>query len=175
VIVNNTTTSFNGEGGVKAEPTPQEQAAEHEQHTPALAEQTQHETLAAQNKQNFASENHGRPAIAATSKPGDFSSKSAVPARAAGAEYHAPAMSPKEARGPATPAQEKGAANGGNRPFTPPNSGNKTANSMNEPRNEAKAPANPAKNNASKPAPHKASPPPKKSNPPKEERKEKGR
>src|SRR5450631_2367477 len=148
VIVNNTTTnSFNGEGGVRAQPTAQEQAAEHEQHTAPLAAQTQHETLAAQNKQNFASENHGRPAIAATAKPGDFSSRSAVPARAAGGEYHAPAMSPKEARGPATPGnrpftpanannanrpvgnpavspQEKGNANGGFRPFTPPSSTN---------------------------------------------------
>jgi hypothetical protein len=148
IVNNNTTTSFNGgEGGVRAEPTAQERAAEHEQHVAPLAAQTQHETLAAQNKQNFASENHGRPAIAATAKAGDFSNRSAIPARAAGGEYHAPAMSPKEARGPAAPGnrpftpastnngnrptgnpavtpQEKGSANGGFRPFTPPNSTN---------------------------------------------------
>jgi hypothetical protein len=119
VIVNNTTVnnvSYNGgTGGLKAEPTPQEQAAEHEQHTAPLAAQTQHETLAAQNRQNFATENHGRPAIAATAKAGDFSSHSVVPARAAGGEYHPPAMSPKLARGPSVP---------GNRPFTPANSNN---------------------------------------------------
>ncbi len=148
VIVNNTTTtSFNGEGGVRAQPTPQEQAAEHEHHVEPVAMQQQHEQLAARNRENFASENHGRPAIAATAKPGDFSARSAVPARAAGGEYHAPTMSPKEARGPAvtgnrpfTPAnsnnanhptgnpgvtpQEKGNTNGGFRPFTPPNSTN---------------------------------------------------
>src|SRR5580704_9947275 len=119
VIVNNTTVnnvSYNGgTGGLKAEPTPQEQAAEHEQHTAPLAAQTQHETLAAQNRQNFATENHGRPAIAATAKAGDFSSHSVVPARAAGGEYHPPAMSPKLARGPSVP---------GNRPFTPANTNN---------------------------------------------------
>src|SRR5208337_3640254 len=102
VVVNNTTVnnvSYNGgEGGVKAAPTPAEEAAAHEQHTAPLTTQTQHETMAAQNKQNFASENHGRPAIAATAKAGDFSSHSVVAARAAGGEYHAPAMSPKEAR-----------------------------------------------------------------------------
>jgi hypothetical protein len=199
VIVNNTTTtSFNGEGGVKAEPTPQEQAAANEPHTPPLAAQTQHETLAAQNKQNFASENHGRPAIAATSKPGDFSAKSAVPARAAGGEYHAPAISPKEAR-VATPASANGSktagggstpAKTGNRPFTPPNntgSQNKTAttpsngnkastgnNSMGKPANSMSAP--PKNNNPPKPQSKKPAPPPKKSSPPpKEERKGKGR
>jgi len=128
-VVENTTvtrTSFNGgEGGVKAAPTPQEQVAEHETHTAPLAAQAQHETAASQNKANFASENHGRPAIAATAKPGDFSSRSAVSAKAAGGEYHAPAMSPKEARGPSTPPASSAAAksansNNGFRSFTPP-------------------------------------------------------
>ncbi len=141
VIVNNTTVnnvSYNGgTGGVTRQPTPQEVAAEHEQHTAPLGAQTQHETLAAQNKQNFANVNQGKPAIAATARPGDFSPHSVVAARQAGGEYHAPAMSPKEARGPAVPlnrtstpaannAMEKGATggnNGGFRPFTPPNSG----------------------------------------------------
>jgi hypothetical protein len=131
VIVNNTTVnnvSYNGgTGGVRAEPTPQERTAEHEQHVSPLAMQTQHEHLASQNRENFASENHGRPAIAATAKPGDFSSRSSVPARAAGGEYHAPAMSPKDARVGST-SGNKGNSNGGFRPFTPPNS-NKAPNS----------------------------------------------
>ncbi len=198
VIVNNTTTtSFNGEGGVKAEPTPQEQAAEHEQHVAPLAAQTQHETLAAQNKQNFASENHGRPAIAATSKPGDFSARSAVPARSAGGEYHAPSISPKEAR-VATPANANGGKSmggsstpekNGYRPFTPPNnsgSQNKTAsnpsyenkgamgNNLRERPNSMSAP--PKYNNPPKAQAHKPPPPKKQNNPPKkEERKEKER
>jgi hypothetical protein len=65
VIVNNTTVnnvSYNGgTGGVRAEPTPQEQAAQHEQHTAPLAAQTQHQQMASQNRQNFASVNQGKP------------------------------------------------------------------------------------------------------------------
>jgi hypothetical protein len=175
VIVNNTTTSFNGEGGVRAEPTAEERTAMNEPHTAPLAAQTQQEHMASQNKQNFASVNQGRPAIAATARPGDFSAKSAVSARSAGGEYHAPAMSPKEARA-STP------ANQGSRPFTPPNSSNsnKTAASSesNAPRESNEPRSNEAKPNASKPAPqqHKSSPPPKKqSPPPKEHDKGKGR
>jgi hypothetical protein len=182
VVVNENHAAFNGEGGVKAEPTPQEQAAANEPHTAPLAAQTQHEQLAAQNKQNFASENHGRPAIAATSKPGDFSARSAVPARAAGGEYHAPAMSPKEARGPSTPANSSNANHttggstpqqkAGTRPFTPPSS----SNSQNKPPANNSQSSPPKNNNASKPPAHnKSTPPPhKSSSPPKEEHK-KGR
>ena len=77
--------------------------AEHEHHTEPLAAQTRHEHLASQNKQNFASANHGRPAIAATAKAGVFSGKGVVAAKSAGAPYKAPAMSPKQARS-STPA-----------------------------------------------------------------------
>jgi len=119
VVVNNTrTVSYNGgAGGVEARPTRQEEVA-HEQHVAPVAAQAQHERLASQNRQNFVSQNHGRPAIAATSRAGDFSNRSVVAARASGGEYHAPAMSPKEARvgGPAN----RGTSNGGFRPFTPP-------------------------------------------------------
>jgi len=152
VIVNNTTTtSFNGgTGGVQAQPTAQEQAAANEQHTAPLAAQAQHEQMASQNHENFASVNQGRPAVAATARAGDFSSRSAIPARAAGGEYHAPAMSPQEARGPSTPmnrpASESGAnaarpggsaapaskSNDGFRPFTPPSSSNSRSASPSE-------------------------------------------
>jgi hypothetical protein len=119
VVVNNTTVnnvSYNGgTGGVKRQPTPQEMAAEHERHEAPLSTQTQHQQMASQNRENFARVNQGRPAVAATARPADFSSRSAIPARAAGGAYHAPTMSPKEARGPAVPA---------NRPFTPANSNN---------------------------------------------------
>lgn len=119
VIVNNRTVnnvSYNGgSGGVRAQPTRQEMAAEHEHHEAPLSTQMQHQQMASQNRQNFARVNQGRPAIAATARPADFSGRSAIAARAAGGEYHAPTMSPKEARGPAVP---------GNRPFTPANSNN---------------------------------------------------
>jgi hypothetical protein len=123
---------------VQAQPTAQEQAAMHEPHTAPLATQTQHETLASQNRQNFASVNQGKPAIAATAKAADFSSHSVIPARAAGGVYHAPAMTPQQARGPSTPINANrptGAStatpqgqSAGFRPFTPPNA-NKTAGS----------------------------------------------
>jgi len=132
VVVNNrSTTSFNGgTGGVQVRPTRQEEAYGREHHTAALASQTEHEHAAGQNRQNFASENHGRPAVAATAKPGDFGRRSAVPARSAGGEYHAPAMSPKEAR--VNPGN-RGKGNVGNnrsndgfRSFTPPAKGTAT-------------------------------------------------
>ncbi len=138
VVVNNTrTVSYNGgQGGIEARPTPQEEAAARERHTAPLATQTEHEHMASQNRQNFASENHGRPAIAATARPGDFSGRSAVPARAAGGEYHAPAMSPKEAR-VGSPQGNKANSEGGFRPFTKPNSSNSSSNNNSQNRGSA--------------------------------------
>ncbi len=145
VVVNENHVAFNGgTGGVAARPTSQEEAVAREQHTAPLAAQTQHEHLASQNKQNFAAENHGRPAVAATQRAGDFSSRSAVPARNAGGEYHAPAMSPKEARVASPAANHHGPSNSGSsnsasrsnegfRPFTPPSkSGNSTSSNRSE-------------------------------------------
>jgi hypothetical protein len=78
VVVNNVHTSFNGPGGIVARPTPQEEAYGHEQHVAALSTQVEHERAASQNRALFASENHGRPDMAATSRPGDFSGHSDV-------------------------------------------------------------------------------------------------
>jgi hypothetical protein len=119
VIVNENHVAFNGgEGGVRARPTHEEEVAEHEHHREPLAAQTRHEHMASQNKQNFASENHGRPAIAATAKPGEFKGKGVVVAKSAGAPYKAPAMSPKHARGTAAPAAKHAS--------TPANANNKS-------------------------------------------------
>jgi WXXGXW repeat (2 copies) len=155
VIVNNTSTvAYNGgSGGVNMRPTPQEEAYAREQHTPALAAQQQQEHAAMQNRQNFASVNHGRPAIAATARPGDFSSHSAVAARAAGGEYHAPAISPREARvntasnrGNSTPAN-RGNSNEGFRPFTPPSKGGNSSSSGNFNRGNANPNSNSSRGN----------------------------
>ena len=70
VTVNNV--SFNGPGGAKAQPTPQELAWSHEQHTPPTALQVQHQKGASTNRALFASVNHGAPAVTATAKPGAF-------------------------------------------------------------------------------------------------------
>jgi len=189
VVVNENHTAFNGgEGGVAARPTPQEEAAGREQHTAPLAEQTQHEHLASQNRQNFASENHGRPAVAATARAGDFSSRSAVSARAAGGEYHAPAMSPKEARVASTPGN-KGTSNDGFRSFSKPstsrpaNNGGSTGNiargngsrpnethaNQSRPQNESHAAHSPQPRPSAPQQNHKSSPPPKRPAPPRPE------
>jgi hypothetical protein len=88
VIVNNTTVnrvSYNGgTGGTVSRPTPMERQAASERHIQPTAMQTQHETAAARNPQLFAKNNAGKPAIAATVKPADFSARSVVAARAAG-------------------------------------------------------------------------------------------
>src|SRR5579863_10122462 len=137
VIVNNESrVAFNGgEGGLQARPTHEEEVAEHEHHTAPLAAQTQHEHAASQNRQNFASENHGRPAIAATARPGEFSGRGVVSARAAGGTYHAPAMSPREARGPSGPAVSRNNAEPRShlaRPVTPPVKNNARENGARE-------------------------------------------
>jgi hypothetical protein len=75
VVVNNTHVAFNGPGGVVARPTAQEERYVHEPHTEALAAQRDHERAASQNRALFASENHGRPAITATARPGEFSGR----------------------------------------------------------------------------------------------------
>jgi hypothetical protein len=98
VIVNNTHTSFNGQGGIEARPTREEEAYNREPHTAALSSQTEHEHAASQNRQLFASENHGRPAVAATGRPGEFSGHNVERAKTAGEPYHAPKISPQEAR-----------------------------------------------------------------------------
>lgn len=148
VIVNNTTVnnvSYNGgNGGVNMRPTPQQESFARERHTSELPAQMQHEHAAMQNRENFAAVNHGRPAIAATGRPGDFSSRAVVPARAAGGEYRSPDISPREARvnsgsfnrgnsgnrGNAMPAN-RGNANEGFRPFTPPAHGGNPNPSVN--------------------------------------------
>ncbi len=101
VIVNNVHTSFNGPGGIEARPTPQEEAYGRERHTAALSTQMEHERAASQNRALFASANHGRPEIAATGRPGEFSGAHVQRASAAGEAYREPRMSPAEARGSA--------------------------------------------------------------------------
>jgi hypothetical protein len=91
-VINNTTVnhvSYNGgAGGIAARPTPAEETATHEQHREPTALQAQHVQAASTNHALLASVNQGRPAIAATAKPGEFS-RGVVPAKQAGAPYKA--------------------------------------------------------------------------------------
>lgn len=152
VIVNENHVAFNGPGGVQARESAREQRFEHERHIPAVAAQSQHEHAAARERQNFARENHGRPVVAATARPADFSRRSVVGARAAGGEYHAPALSPREAR-VASNAGNRNAGNRGNsarpsndgfRPFNAPSKGgNANANNRGANSNQGFRPFNP--------------------------------
>src|SRR6202045_2567798 len=147
VIVNNTrNVSFNGRGGIEARPTPQEERFSREPHNAALAAQTQHEHAARQNRQLFASENHGRPAIAATARAGEFNGPHVQRARAAGEPYRAPKISPQEARGQAPgnrvgnrrfneSARNGGNGNAGGRATARPGNDSRNNNPRNEPRN----------------------------------------
>ena len=92
-VINRTETrvSFNGgNGGISARPRPEDEAAAREKHIPAVAVQTQHAQAARTNPEQRASVNHGKPAVAATPKPGAFSDRAVVPAKAAGAPYNPP-------------------------------------------------------------------------------------
>jgi hypothetical protein len=72
-ITNNTHTSFaGGPNGIRAEPTAGEREAERDRHVPPTADQTRHIAAAAGNPALAAKNNNGRPAIAATARPGQF-------------------------------------------------------------------------------------------------------
>ncbi|MCU1303417.1 MAG: putative rane protein [Candidatus Sulfotelmatobacter sp.] len=104
IVNNNTHVAYNGgQGGIAARPTPQQQTYAHESHRGPVAAQMQHQQAASRNRALFARENHGRPPVAATARPADFKGRGVVAAKAAGGTYHAPMMSPKQARvsGPA--------------------------------------------------------------------------
>jgi SPOR domain len=64
--------SFNGPGGITAQPTAQEVAWSRERHTQPTAVQVKHQRAASANRALFAAVNQGTPTVAATAKPGVF-------------------------------------------------------------------------------------------------------
>ena len=95
VIVNNNHVAFNGgAGGLASRPNAAEMAALNQHHVAPTAMQTQHEHTAGTTRENFASVNHGAPAVAATAHPGQFSGAGVVGAHgspgAAGGLAHGP-------------------------------------------------------------------------------------
>lgn len=86
-VVNNVTVnrvSYNGgNGGVRAQPTAQEVSYAHEHHTPPVAAQQQHMSMARQNPALRATVNHGVPSIAATARPASFNGSGVVAAHGA--------------------------------------------------------------------------------------------
>ena len=96
--------SYNGgTGGIVARATPQEEAAAKERHIPPVAAQLQHIQTARANPALRASANQGKPPIAATDKPGEFSGH-VVAAREAGAPYHPETARPNTNNGTTRPA-----------------------------------------------------------------------
>jgi hypothetical protein len=108
-VVNNTTVNrisyVGGPGGIKAQPTAEEERVAHEHHTQLTSAQLQHRTEAAGRPELAASVNHGKPTIAATSRSGAFDSH-VVSASSAGGPVSVHARDlprPGAAPGPAKP------------------------------------------------------------------------
>jgi hypothetical protein len=91
-VVNNVTVnrvSYNGgPGGVNAQATREELRAENEHHIADTPAQTQHEQAAGSNRAMLYSANHGRPSVAATARPGEFSGHGVMAAKGEGNSYH---------------------------------------------------------------------------------------
>ncbi len=91
--------SYNGgEGGINVRPRPEEEAAAHDRHVGPIAAQTEHIQAARSSPQMRASVNMGKPAIAATARPGEFSGRGVVAAREAGGSYTPPNRGGNEGR-----------------------------------------------------------------------------
>lgn len=133
--------SFNGgRGGIEARPTREQITAEHERRFGATAIQTQHREAAGKDRGMWASENHGRPSVAASSRPGEFNRRETGPTHN---------ERPRSDRPPSANMPHEG-----NRPVVrndrPPNAKNEVRNEGGPNRNYANQP-NPAHNNV-KPA-----------------------
>ncbi len=83
--------SYNGgRGGINARPTSRELGAERTRRFGATNQQLQQERFARSDPAQRARENHGRPGIAATARPGEFRGNGVVRATRAGAPYNEP-------------------------------------------------------------------------------------
>ena len=86
-------TSFNGgKDGIRAKPSAHERAYANEHHIGATQQQREHHQHAAKDPGQKFGTNHGKPAAAATSKAGDFSSAHTVGAKSAGTGFKPTAL-----------------------------------------------------------------------------------
>jgi len=113
--------SYNGgRGGIDRRPDRDEEMAGRERHIDPTPVQVKHRDEAERNRDLWAKNNHGKPSIAATERPGEFRGN-VVRAKAAGGEWRAP-----ENRGGNRPenraAENRGGENRG--PNRPENRGN---------------------------------------------------
>jgi hypothetical protein len=97
-VINNVTVnrvSYNGgRGGIIARESREQERAEREHHFEMTDRQRDHEHMAGGNRAFLASENHGRPSVAATPRPSEFHGPHVMPARAGGNPYARPATRP---------------------------------------------------------------------------------
>lgn len=172
-VINNTNrTSYNGgAGGLAVRPTTVEERAAREKHFAPTTLQTRQETTAAGNRQLWASVNQGRPAIAATARPGVFKGNGVVAAKEAGAPYTPPVNRggskpvannvPRPGNNSSRPAAaDRGVVPTRNEVPRPTNNGSRQA--MTPARNEVPRPS------ASKPSPTRAQNAPRPENTPRE-------
>jgi hypothetical protein len=106
----NSRASFNGgPNGVNLKPTPEELRAEKERHVAPTHDQLDNARAASRNEAAFVSTNKGKPSIAATAKPGQFTGAAVVPAKAGGGSAPASGAAPgtPEPKGSATPEPTK--------------------------------------------------------------------
>ena len=93
-VVNNITVnniSYNGgSGGITARPRPEEEAAMRERHIPPSSVQVQHVQAASTNRQFYENVNHGKPPVAATPRPAEFSGRGVVQAKSVARNYTPP-------------------------------------------------------------------------------------
>jgi len=162
-IVNNNHVSFNGgHGGIEARPRPEEVAAMHENHVQPTGQQMQHQNFSAQNRSQFAAQNHGRPAVAAAASPAAFHANPTNPAAAARPEGNGREGNPGQ---PAANNQRPGQPAANNQRPAPMNNGatarpeERQPNNANMSRPAQEPAARPAQQPAARPAPAPASRP----------------
>jgi WXXGXW repeat (2 copies) len=136
-VANNRSSFHGGPGGIAVKPTPEEEAAAKEQHEKPTSAQLQHTRAASMNAGSFASTNNGKPAVAATVKPGALTGPGVVKASAAGPTTPAPAS------GASTPGEEKG-PKGTTAPGAEPQKTPERPELRTEPKAEPKPAAEPA-------------------------------
>lgn len=114
--------SYNGgNGGINARPSAQEQAAVRERHISPVSAQVQQERTARSDRQQWASVNHGAPAVAATPKPGGFRDSGVVRTREAGGPYKPAPRGENNTAQPSNNRPRPENNNNGSRPAIHPN------------------------------------------------------
>jgi len=169
-VINNVTVnrvSFNGgSGGVSAQATVEESAAARDRHVAATSLQQQHVQAARSNPVLRASANQGKPPIAATARPANFSGPGVVAAKPSGnanvarvnTEPHTstprPAMEPRPATQPSPAPREHVSQPRPPAPVEPQQKPEHTQAPRPMPKPQAQAPQHPAEHPAEHPEDH---------------------